>query len=1333
MRIREYSGLWIVLVAALGVYYVPSKSGSPGTVADKAGSKPAMGEEKPGGDSSSWELDPLRPLWEFWRTGAESQNRPQLPVGYDLEYIVATVPDPIDSAFAYRFDDMIDAMQRAVETQGYVLDRWQYPWVVWKELQQKAQSSEKANEGATAPANLTNPTNKTSQARFYQEQPGVLLFRHTKTQKLLVLFLVGETPTSGIHKVAFKKSLNLIAQYGGIHASEEIRVLGPCFSGSQTSLEIAIKEWSESRQALMACSLVTQASRMPILSASAIANALSEQSQGRELSSKDGLSARSLWHLGFQIVSGGATSIQVPKLKAGCRPADVTFHATLLPDGVITNSLLQYLKLDETTVRKKAAWLTESNTTFGLMAVADVVAAYKVDSDKYRWEDSPILTLPFPLHVSEMRAALHKGSRPEEQYLPRLLGSSSKLRLPLPDPGGSPDIEETMDQSMAAVTAELTLSKILSTISREEKRYVGLNATDSRDKIFLASLIHDYCPDVQLFTTHADLLLAHPDFSYCLKGTIVASTYPLYSKSQLWSFPYKGDKARLLLESQCDQGYYNAMLALLGDSEHMIDYGPPFTKLSDVKRNATMPVVWISVIGQQGIYPLTVIDPLVRSEADEDRKLAEAYVFPADAKEHPEEDGRDNPSYTGFWLSIFLAISIICLALSWAYSMALSSHHRQRHLPLPASREAAPLRGFFTPRRAGFQAGQQFFLCAGFFCLTVVYGYLAWPCSLPLLVASEEGTLDTLEPLLWLSTVCVPRLAFLTWLWLLVLWVTTLLTWLRILWKRLANTQATVPPKVTAPPSPAPAAADAELAPQPLRWKWRAAIGIASVLMLLLVASPLFDMVIRALLQPSATSFLFFERVVNLQSGVSPMAPVLFLAIGFCCWTFCELKRLLLLDRFQVDSPFPAKEEASAVGGVQDAQKRIMEVLRNCPEDERVPAERPANWSARIATFLEQLCSLVVRGVRTILLVPPAIHVVVWAAVAFTLMRLLHRFLPTLEGETFDRVIMIGFALVSFCVLYKFMQFLLLWRRVKRLLHEISRLPMLKAYARLPAKVSSVFGSYLYPPRHRSSHLEIPRHLLGLLRSQYGKVRLRLTQVLGRSSEALKSLDGAMKFDAASVFEVEAKDNASTKAVQEAVTENELTHASGTCLVVLSHFWSSLAVQDAYGESISKESKPDEKEATENGYPVEDPRVDDKFRRWLQVAEDLVAVEVVSYVSQFFVHLRNVVTFLTLGPLVMLLAITSYPFQPQRLLIMYMWLIILSVVAGVIVVLVQMNRDEFVSRISRTTPNAFSLDRPFVASLVKYVAPLVAVVVAQFSDVSDLIYLYVEPIIRVLK
>src|SRR5262249_8512417 len=112
------------------------------------------------------------------------------------------------------------------------------------------------------------PPEHDCQARRFTKEPGFLLLSkphkdtsHADDADLLLIYLVGETPTSGIQKQALITALDEIAAYCGWKGGnafpgpisetcgtgkEQVRILGPSFSGSAQSIDIALARWIES-------------------------------------------------------------------------------------------------------------------------------------------------------------------------------------------------------------------------------------------------------------------------------------------------------------------------------------------------------------------------------------------------------------------------------------------------------------------------------------------------------------------------------------------------------------------------------------------------------------------------------------------------------------------------------------------------------------------------------------------------------------------------------------------------------------------------------------------------------------------------------------------------------------------------------------------------------------------------------------------------------------------------------------------------------------------------------------------------------------------------------
>ena len=110
--------------------------------------------------------------------------------GYKTEFLIATVPDPIDSAYGYAFDQVVDAIQRAVEKKdGYILDRSWLPW----ELDRKAKP-----KPGDPPSNYARPSRASSCSATARTRAG-----RSITRACASCFWSARRRWAGIHKQAF--------------------------------------------------------------------------------------------------------------------------------------------------------------------------------------------------------------------------------------------------------------------------------------------------------------------------------------------------------------------------------------------------------------------------------------------------------------------------------------------------------------------------------------------------------------------------------------------------------------------------------------------------------------------------------------------------------------------------------------------------------------------------------------------------------------------------------------------------------------------------------------------------------------------------------------------------------------------------------------------------------------------------------------------------------------------------------------------------------------------------------------------------------------------------
>lgn len=154
------------------------------------------------------------------------------PSAYGLDVVIATLPDPVESHLDWAFDSELEAIRRAYERSWYVTDRFWLP--------------------PRAALTVASPRSPGTRVPAREVYPGVFLFRSRDPAiaELRILYVVGEVPTSGIHKEALSAALRERAALFGARTfrgyatrARTVRLLGPSFSGSSLSLRLALLRW----------------------------------------------------------------------------------------------------------------------------------------------------------------------------------------------------------------------------------------------------------------------------------------------------------------------------------------------------------------------------------------------------------------------------------------------------------------------------------------------------------------------------------------------------------------------------------------------------------------------------------------------------------------------------------------------------------------------------------------------------------------------------------------------------------------------------------------------------------------------------------------------------------------------------------------------------------------------------------------------------------------------------------------------------------------------------------------------------------------------------------
>ena len=648
---RKQPGFVVAVLALLGLFSIPQvlKVQDGGSTRSTKEKELADSRDIDDGDDEPDEtLRDLKPLLSYLSDG---KLRPTKPAELEcflsnafckteVRCLVVTLPDPVESLASSRFDAHLDVLQRAVELQGYVLDRSLLPW-------------KKGADDSTAPPDrvtklragewafgVTLETSNLSKER--QIRPGLMVFRSAFPKKgeepaILLAFLVPESPVLGIHKRALVRSLDLIHTYfrewlrpDAKGKRKVIHIIAPCFTSSHRSLEVALRGWKP-----------------------------------------DGPSR---YH--FRVISSGTAEVDrklTDEIFAGPSPHGLTLHSMVHSAKILKNKMLEYLTDDQGYSPNTIAVLIESNT--GL-------AQALVQRDRQA-NDSPVEFL-FPLQVSEVRKAYEKAGLLRNGKIDDP-AAPERLRIP-PDEGGAPrDLPRSFTPATSAAHDEMALTQVLTTIARRPYRAVGIIATNPFDVVFLAREVRRFCPNVRLFTIASDLLLARPAEVIDLRGMLVASTYPLYPSNQWMTTPFR-NAPRVFFSDRGAQGLYNATAAHLWEMK--AEQPPPGDKPSSVPqllefalpydltpRKIRQPPVWISAVGERGLYPVKFIP--VTEASDELYDPSKSPEPRAPTPWPPEDQHSIHDAAVAmmphphvlFWL-LYLSLILACVlvaSLTWLY------------------------------------------------------------------------------------------------------------------------------------------------------------------------------------------------------------------------------------------------------------------------------------------------------------------------------------------------------------------------------------------------------------------------------------------------------------------------------------------------------------------------------------------------------------------------------------------------------------------------------------------------------------------------------------------
>ena len=1270
------AALAVVAVATSNARPSPARAGARSAAAvDSARPAEEMRPPSPPGPGEAYAAESgEKLLHDFFGTHWDSTST-AAPDTFQLRVLIATVPDPYDSHMDWSFDAMVEAIRRALETAGFVTDRFWFPG-----------ARDSTDWGAAKTRVLTR-----------EVRPGVMLLRQTAlhADTLLLLYLVPELPTRGIYKAALRTALEERFALQHHHdlplradLAEPIRIIGPTFSGSALSLQLVMRGW---------------------------AGSMDSAKQAREP---------------VEIVTGSATGFS-NLATLNCHQLRMRFRATINPDQaldrLLADEVLPRLGLHPSDV----ALLRESSTQYGRGLVdvetrtaagsetcrADAVPAPSsgtssglapVDSGSAQPPERQFVIIPFPMSISSLRSEYQRvpAGTPDQPPIP---GATEAPRLPLDllDPS-RPKEDLPVTSRLSPVALDLILDEVARTLTRRQIRLVGLLATDVRDKLFLGDEIRKRVRDVQFFTYESNVLYLRSDRSQALRGMLVFSTYPLILENQ-WMSAATPASQRFAFGSDGAEGVYNATLLQLGNPGAMQDY-----RMGRRKSAVPRPPVWLTTVGNRAFQPV------LRYPGGDSTYVASGCP-PVDC-----------PGQTAWPRGLpFLSLATIILSsfglilFGWK-SLTSDAELRSTLGPLERAlaldRKRALERSFalspeprpepaLGPVEPPFDLTVEYRLVRlreqvlrgslmlhdrlyGLLRLMAVLGIFLATCA-PMLRLAHLGLVSKRLPegvYLLLTPIALAAAAF-------GVWVLGSGTFLIVRLSRYLWTPAWEYFRV------GPFADTLE------RVTWRLEVAARTVVALfgvaLLAESLQFAIEIWGL-EPSAF-WLFFRRSVELDSLVSPVTPLVLGGIGYMVWCSWHVERIALL---KIRTTFES---------VCDA-------------------ELDASWSSRV-TFGSALrddlirTATVTRLIRSRLfqVVPTIGAIGVLVAFCCLLPWLWPRFGRSLEAiltarskeqvPAFDVMFRAMVLASMFATAWGAYRLIAVWDGLRQCLAGFSRMPIVTAFDRLPARLSRLTRLTLpgfAPAASAGAVADIQwLHLQRIYALRKSEFRAAL---LPYNPDLIARIDDLMDIPA--------------------VQPISLDRAGRRGLI--GRF---IGLHHILRELWRMEPMPEELEKLIDGLGKEIERGDvagttsttvrirrgfaGPVRLWLRAAEEYAASRMVEYIEWVIRHLRVLALFMLVSLLLTTLLVSSYPYQPQSLLRLILLLVLAGSVGSIVAVLVQTNRDEVLSRIARTEPGRLTWNGTFIVNLFTFgVLPLLTLLSSEFPGLRVALFAWVQPVVN---
>jgi len=1147
----------------------------------------------------------------------------------NIDFVIATLPDPVHTHLSLMFDRHIEAIQNAAQSsgQGYLFSRAWMPWVPDTEpestdfrireqmrvLQRKKEDlpgvmifrrERDANEGAT------------EETAAQGQQASAAEKRSETKREFLIVLVVGETPTGGIRREQFKNALKMIQEITPDTGGSEkpwLRILGTTFSGSLESLNAQLRD-----------SDLSKFSFLDIESGSA-----TDESSIKL----------------FKVDLGRLNKAGKPQSRFVAMQHDGTY---------VQERFVAFLEAHGYD-RDEIASLSESETAYGRIKSPD-----QPSKNREPPHDEVSHHFYFPRDISQLRAMYQKEMQDSAKAADPKQAPRTSLPLNLDVTGNDDDSVTPYARLQTPLSQEAVMKGIVSNLRKHHTKIVILSATNILDSLFLCQYLRSAYPQGRLAVLGADRLLQQDPSDLRLNGVLAVTTYPLVPgiDEAIGRDPHSPTHADQVISDSYSVGVFNAMVSELSppktkpgeladpeNSGEYVSYGwPRFAGAREEDILPGKPALWLVQIGKGGYWPIALLD-----EDQGVSKYAE--------KTLPEKSVPPQTAASGYEVSVGLAWKVwwvVSAVFLWGYLYLLVS---------PPARPRSEIGVTFA--LPGNPIGNGFLFIAGILLVLMQLCFLfPWISG----IAVGQHRVLLILPLLSVAALC-------------------------------------------------------GAAYQGFWCRDGARLGIVLAAFAGATAFICLELAFAGEWIRAGSEWIFFaRRFTHLQSGLSPAMPLLFLLTGFlwCCWYGMDgvqisrsgVRLLPPTDLFSPELIPDITDRFKLLALTKSYNEALTDLLRPlCPQ----------LWAYAPALLVTVATMFFLRGKLPVDVVEPRGYVVL---------------LSVLLGVTV-------FLFVFVCT-----RIVLVWIECKDLLRRLENLKLRRSFAMHDdfrwgtlwrmASDAGVLGFY----QRVNREMECLRDFLRFDDAFYDRVNrwkdqtkrrdeateaqalyYRATGGVFKTQEKLKALLKRWVGSSPQGL-AEQKDKAQEVDALNLQFQLELGDTVGKILLLLNKEW---AIEEPSDCTSGKDGKNDAKEAVEGkGEKPQSKSSPAPKLPEVACAERCVCLYFLNVILIVLRRIRSLVFALSGLFVFLVLALTSYPFEPHLQLRTGLIAMFLGALVSIAYVYSQIYRNATLSRVTATDQDKLGWD--FWVRMAGFVAvPVLSLLAAQFPELNRFLFSWVQP------